>query len=125
MLKFFKKFFTRRKEPSTTKHVAKTPQLSEKEIATKRKEPWVDVIKFNVNKENIRYGFYELDWNEYFIMELKREEYGFDGDPDEEIVSRWFRDVCLNAAAAEGIDMTDRSVGYLNVANFNRSMGDK
>lgn len=71
MLKFFKKFFTRRKEPSTTKHVAKTPQLSEKEIATKRKEPWVDVIKFNVNKENIRYGFYELDWNEYFIMELK------------------------------------------------------
>lgn len=129
MLKFFKKLFSAKKtEPLPKKDkkvnvVQKTTQLTEKEIATKRKEPWVDVISFKVNKQNIRNGFYELDWNEYFILELKREEYGFDGDPDEEIVARWFRDVCINAAAAEGINMDARATGYLNVTDFNRSIG--
>lgn len=130
MLKFLKNLFTRKTtEKNATKKdkkapaTSKTTQLSEKEIATKRKEPWVDVVGFKVNKQNIRNGFYELDWNEYFILELKREEYGFDGDPDEEIVARWFRDVCINAAAAEGINMDGRSTGYLNVTNFNRSLG--
>lgn len=93
-------------------------KLSPKEIATKKQEPWVDVISFNVNKDNIRNGFYELDWNDYFIEKLRFEGYGFDGDPDEEIVSRWFRDICINAAAAEGIDMTDRSSGYINVTKL-------
>ncbi len=93
-------------------------KLSPKEIATKRKEPWVDVVGFKVNQDNIRNGFYELDWNEYFINELKKEGYGFDGDPEEEIVSRWFRDICTNAAAQEGIDMTDRSAGYINVTKL-------
>jgi len=93
-------------------------KLTPKEIATKKKEPWVDVIGFNINKDNIRNGFYELDWNEYFIAELKREEYGFEGDPEEEIVSRWFRDICINAAMEEGVDMTDRSSGYINVTKL-------
>jgi hypothetical protein len=123
MIKFFKKFFSK-----SSKELPSTPfpqkPLTAKEIANKKKEPWVDVIGFKVNKDNIRNGFYELDWNDYFIIELKKEEYGFDGDPDEEIVSRWFRDVCMNAAAAEGIDMTDRAAGYLNVTNFNRSLGN-
>ena len=132
MLKFFKKLFSVKKKETTkpvpTKDkkvnvVQRTTQLSDKEIATKRKEPWVDVISFKVNKQNIRNGFYELDWNEYFILELKREEYGFDGDPDEEIIARWFRDVCVNAAAAEGINMDNRATGYLNVTDFNRSKG--
>ena len=46
-------------------------KLTPKEFATKKKEPWVDVIGFNINKDNIRNGFYELDWNEYFIAELQ------------------------------------------------------
>jgi hypothetical protein len=92
--------------------------LSPKDIATKRKEPWVDVTGFKVNQDNIRNGFYELDWNEYFIDQLKKEGYGYDGDPDEEIVSRWFRDICINAAAQEGIDMTDRAAGYINVTKL-------
>jgi hypothetical protein len=93
-------------------------KLSPKEIANKRKEAWVDVIGFKVNKDNIRNGFYELDWNEYFITELKQEGYGFDGDPDEEIVARWFRDICINAAAAEGVDMDNRETGYINVTKL-------
>ena len=93
-------------------------KLSPKEIANKRKEAWVDVIGFKVNKDNIRNGFYDLDWNEYFITELKQEGYGFDGDPDEEIVARWFRDICINAAAAEGVDMDNRETGYINVTKL-------
>lgn len=93
-------------------------KLSPKEIANKRKEPWVDVIGFKVNQDNIKNGFYELDWNDYFIVELKKEGYGYDGDPDEEIVDRWFRDICINAATDAGIDMTDRSSGYINVTKL-------
>lgn len=92
-----------------------TEKLSPKEIANKRNEPWVDVIKFHVNSENIRHGFFELDWNDQFIQELKTHGYGFDGDPDEEIVGRWYREICYNAAAEEGIDMSDREIGYINV----------
>lgn len=92
--------------------------LSPKDIANKRKEPWVDVIGFKVNQDNIRNGFYELDWNEYFIVELKKEGYGYDGDPDEEIVGRWFKDICINAAIEEGVDMTDRNAGYINVTKL-------
>lgn len=92
--------------------------LSEKEIADKKQEPWVDVIGFKVNKENIRNGFYELDWNDYFVQQLKQEGYGFDGDPDEEIVARWFREICINAAADVGVDMTDRATGYINVTKL-------
>lgn len=121
--KFFKDMFGGKKKvipvkkqssPTIKKDVDKV-QLTPKEKATKRKEPWVDVITFNVNKENIRHGFYELDWNEFFIMQLKNEGYGFDGDPDEEIVSRWFRDICINAAAEEGVDMTDRATGIIDI----------
>jgi hypothetical protein len=71
-------------------------KLTPKERATQRHEPWVGVIQTHINKENIRNGFFELDWNEYFILQLKREQYGSDGDPDEEIIDRWFRELCAN-----------------------------
>lgn len=96
----------------------KERKLSPKEVANKRKEAWVDVIGFKVNQDNIRNGFYELDWNEYFIAELKKEGYGYEGDPDEEIVARWFRDICINAAEAEGVDMNERATGYVNVTKL-------
>jgi hypothetical protein len=71
-------------------------KLSPKERATRKKEPWVGVLHTHVNQENIRNGFFELDWNEYFIVKLKQEGYGLDGDLDEEIVDRWFRELCAN-----------------------------
>jgi len=71
-------------------------KLSPKERATRKKEPWVGVINTHVNSENVRNGFFELDWNEYFVLKLKQEGYGVDGDPDEEIVDRWFRELCAN-----------------------------
>ena len=73
-----------------------TAKLSPKDRATKLKEPWVGVLNTHVNKDNIRNGFFELDWNDDFVLKLKQEGYGFDGDNDEEIVDRWFRELCAN-----------------------------
>jgi hypothetical protein len=71
-------------------------KLSPKERATRKKEPWVGVLDTHVNKDNIRNGFFELDWNDQFVLKLKQEGYGEDGDKDEEIVDRWFRELCAN-----------------------------
>jgi uncharacterized membrane-anchored protein len=71
-------------------------KLSEKDRATRKKEPWVGVLNTHVNKDNVRNGFFELDWNEYFVLKLRQEGYGADGDKDEEIVDRWFRELCAN-----------------------------
>ena len=71
-------------------------KLNPKDRATRKKEPWVGVLNTHVNKENVRNGFFELDWNEYFVLQLKQDGYGADGDNDEEIVDRWFRELCAN-----------------------------
>ena len=75
---------------------AELAKLSPKERATRKKEPWVGVLETHVNKDNVRNGFFELDWNDQFVLKLKQEGYGADGDPDEEIVDRWFRELCAN-----------------------------
>jgi hypothetical protein len=75
---------------------AELAKLNPKERATRKKEPWVGVLQTHVNKDNIRNGFFELDWNDLFVLKLKQEGYGADGDPDEEIVDRWFRELCAN-----------------------------
>ena len=38
-----------------------------KAYATRKKEPWVGVLDVKVNEKNVRNGFFELDWNKYFI----------------------------------------------------------
>jgi regulator of replication initiation timing len=71
-------------------------KLTPKDRATRKKEPWVGVLQTHVNQDNIRNGFFELDWNDIFVLKLKQEGYGEDGDKDEEIVDRWFRELCAN-----------------------------
>ena len=78
------------------KEDAELVTMNEKDRATRKKEPWVGVINTHVNKDNIRNGFFELDWNTYFVEKLKNEGYGLEGDPEEEIVDRWFRELCAN-----------------------------
>ena len=89
-------------------------QRDPKEYHTRKKEPWVNVIDVKVNEENVRNGFFELDWNEYFIAQLVQAGYGVDNDPEEEIVDRWFRDIVYNMLEEEGQD-TNRGAGYINV----------
>lgn len=94
-----------------------------KEYATKRKEPWVSVLDVQVNEENIRNGFFELDWNEYFIQQLLEAGYGTDADPEEEIVDRWFKDIVYNMLVDEGLD-TDRGAGYINVVPIDKGRSE-
>jgi hypothetical protein len=113
MNKFIKKLLgiDQVKPDTEAERIAK---LSPKELATERKEPWVAVLDTHVNKDNIRNGFFELDWNEYFVLQLKSN--GFTGDSEEEIVDQWFSELCRNVGAEEGIDMSRRGSGYVNRA---------
>jgi hypothetical protein len=89
-------------------------KLTPKERATAKGEAWVAVLDTKVNPENIRNGFFELDWNDLFIVQLRQAGYGFEGDPDEEVVDRWFRDIVSQMLSEEGLD-TNRGAGYINV----------
>lgn len=88
-------------------------KLGPKEKATAKKEPYVAVLETHVNDQNPRNGFFELDWNEYFIVQLKAE--GYFGETDEEIIDKWWREICRNVAAEEGVNMDRRGSGYINV----------
>lgn len=93
-------------------------KLSPKERATKKGEAWVQVLDTHVNENDIRNGFFELDWNQKFVEELITAGYGTEQDPEEEIVDRWFRDIVSQMLAEEGLDPQSRGSGYINVANL-------
>lgn len=101
-------------EAEKAKEAERIAKLSPKELATEKKEPWVAVLDTHVNKENIRNGFFELDWNEYFVLQLRTA--GYTGESDEAIVDQWFSELCRNVGAEEGIDMSRRGSGYVNRA---------
>ena len=94
-----------------------------KAYATKRKEPWVSVLDVKVNKDNVRNGFFELYWNEYFIKDLKKAGYGEDGDLEEQIVDRWFRDIVYGMLDEQGLD-TERGAGYINVVPIDKGKAE-
>lgn len=89
-------------------------KLTPKELATERKEPYIAVLDTHVNKDNLRNGFFELDWNEYFVVQLI--EAGYKGSSEEEIVDAWFSELCRNVGAESGVDMDRRGSGYVNRA---------
>jgi hypothetical protein len=95
-------------------------KLSPKDRATRKKEPWVGVLNTHVNRENVRNGFFELDWNEYFVLKLKQEGYGTDGDLEEEIVDRWFRELCANVVV-DGDYGGPIETGSLDIQNVKRN----
>lgn len=110
----------KRKEQEEQAELAK---LSPKEKANRKQEPWVSVLETHVNKDNIRNGFFELDWNEYFIQELIVNGYGTEADPQEEIVDRWFREIVYGMLAEEGLD-TNRGAGYINVVPISKGKSE-
>jgi len=98
-------------------------QTDPKTYATKKKEPWVNVLDMKVNEDNIRNGFFELDWNKYFIEELVSNGYGTEADAEEEIVDRWFKDIVYNMLQEEG-QSTDRGAGYINVVPLDKGKSE-
>ena len=105
------------------KELAMLDKTDPKAAATKRGEPWVNVLDMQVNEENIRNGFFELDWNDYFIKELITNGYGTEADPQEEIVDRWFKDIIYNMLEQEGLD-TNRNAGYINVVPISKGKSE-
>ena len=95
ILNMFRPTDIEKTEESKPKIEAK--ELTEKEIASLKKEPYIRVIDTQFDRNNPSNGFFELDWNEYFIADLKRA--GYTGANDEEIVDKWFRQLCQNIIA--------------------------
>jgi hypothetical protein len=102
------------KQLDLIKEEERIAKLTPKELATEKKEPWVAVLETHVNKENVRNGFFELDWNEFFVLQLR--EAGYTGATDESVVDQWFNELCRNVGADEGVDMSRRGAGYVNRA---------
>jgi hypothetical protein len=98
------------------KEAERLAKLGPKELATEKKEPWVAVLDTHVNKDNIRNGFFELDWNEYFVLQLK--ESGYQGDTEEAVVDKWFQELCRGVGAESDVNMERRGSGFINVNNL-------
>lgn len=74
----------------------------DKLVADLREEPWVAVPELNIDPEHPNQGAFELDWNKYFIIMLQ--ENGYTGKNDEDIINRWFNDVCKTVLIQEQAD---------------------
>jgi hypothetical protein len=70
----------------------KKPTKSPKDLATDRGEPWVAVLKLDIDPANPHQGAFELDWNEKFVANLLRA--GYVGRTDADVVDQWFQNVC-------------------------------
>lgn len=82
------------KTPTAKKTTTVIKTKDPKADATKKGEPYVSIIKVELDPENIGQGAFELDWNEQFITKLLRA--GYKGKDDAQIVDQWFQDVCRN-----------------------------
>ena len=82
-------------EPSKTRRSA--PKKTAKELATERGEPYISIVQIELDPENIGSGSFELDWNDKFIVQLVKAGYqARPNEPENEIVDRWFQDICRN-----------------------------
>ena len=107
--------------PKTEKDKRLEALMKEKEEATKSGEAWVAVLDTKINEDNIRNGFFELDWNNEFIE--KGLEAGYKGETNEQIVDGWFKTIARNILQEEGMD-TDRGAGYINVKDLGKDKSE-
>ena len=106
------------KGPNTKKKTTKKVESkSKKDIATSKGEPYVEVITLEVDAKNPSQGAFELEWNDLFVEELKKN--GYRGNSDEDIVDLWFQQICKNVALSqwETFDEDSRA-GFLQKTNL-------
>ena len=95
----FKKPEVPKPEAKPKKAQKKEKELSPKELATQNGEPYVAILKVELDPANINNGSFELDWNDKFLINLVKQGYKIKpDDTDNEIVDRWFQTVCRNVA---------------------------
>ena len=90
MFKYLKEFFSSSSSDSG---------VTTKEKATARNEPYVNVVKVNIDKDKPSDGYFELEWNQVFIRQLM--DAGYSGDNEEEIIDQWFTALCSSVASSE------------------------
>jgi hypothetical protein len=85
--------------PEVKKAPKKKPELTEKEKATQAGEPYISILKVDLDPADINNGSFELDWNDKFVVNLVKQGYKIrPDDTDAQIVDRWFQTVCRNIA---------------------------
>ena len=68
-----------------------------KDLATEAGEPYVSIVKIDLDADDIGNGAFELDWNDIFIARLVKAGYMMKKeDTEAEIVDRWFQSICRN-----------------------------
>ena len=97
--------------------------MTPRQIADAKGEPWVNIVSVELDPDNIGNGAFELDWNDKFITNLVRA--GYTGKNDNEMVDRWFQEVCRNIVmetfeqweANQPIDARPRVIDKRDVGN--------
>jgi len=105
----------------TTEDARRAALDAEKVEATAKGEPWVAVLDTQINPDNIRNGFFELDWNNEFIEQLL--DAGYSGESNEQIVDAWFKTIVSQMLEEEGQD-TDRNMGHINVVPIDKNKSE-
>ena len=104
--------FRKKPEPKTrAEPKPKEPVKSDKELATEKNEPYVSIVKMDIDPNNLHQGAFELDWNDEFVNMLKQN--GYKGASEEEIVDRWFQSLCRTIGNEQGVDVT--GAGYVQI----------
>jgi hypothetical protein len=84
---------------ATSKKKTVTTNKSAKDIATEKGEPYIEVLSLDIDAKNPVHGSFELEWNKFFVDELRQK--GFQGETDEDIIDIWFQQICRNIAINE------------------------
>jgi hypothetical protein len=96
-MSIFDRFLKKKKPEVKAEPKPKKVEKTEKEIATEKGEPWVNILSMEIDPENMQNGAFELDWNDKFVANLVRAGYQMNPkDTDSDIVDRWFTAVCRN-----------------------------
>lgn len=94
------------------KHQLITQQQYNRNKADLLNEPYVEVVKIGLVDGKSDNGYVELDWNNKFIDMLHRE--GFKGMSDDEMVNKWFNQLCRTVLMQE---LNDQDYGLENVTD--------
>lgn len=105
----------------TQEEIRREALQKEKEEANRLNKPWVAVLDTQVNPDNIRNGFFELDWNNEFIEQLL--DAGYKGESQEEIVDSWFKTIIGQMLEEEG-QSTDREMGYIKTNKIDKGKSE-
>jgi hypothetical protein len=89
MFKKLKSYFSSKNDSKSIEE-----QLSDKQKATAKGEPYVKVLSVQIDEKNPGEGYFELDWNKPFVEKLRQA--GYTGTNEEEIIDVWFTSLCRN-----------------------------